>query len=344
MSQELPNNEEVDLGQLFKLIGKGFSNIAASIRRFFNSILNLFIKAALFIKKHFIKIAIVTVVGIAFGFYKDSTSVKTYSSTIRVSPNYHAAKQLYTEIASINNAFSEEELKARFIKEFGLTEEDDVSATITPIKSNKIELEIFNNFIKELDTTAIRTADFQSFVKGLSDIDYPIQKITITTTNPIIFGKFSHYLTTELNKNTLLKNRIEINLKNIEFEEQQLNKSLQDIDSLRIIYNKSLLAEANKPNSGTTIITAKQNGNKGNRELALYDKREKIIERLNELSDLKTLKSQSIKFISNFSKYGDSSTKILETNMVKYGFKAFLLIILTLLFLQFIAYLKTLEE
>jgi len=343
MSKELPNNEEVDLGQLFKLIGKGFSNIAASIRRFFNRILNLFIKTALFIKKHFIKIAIVTVFGFVFGFYKGTTSVKTYSSTIRVSPNYHASKQLYTEITSINNAFSEEESKVQFIKKFGLTEDDDVFATITPIKSNKIELEIFNDFVKKLDTTAIRTADFQSFVNDLSDMDYPIQEITITTTNPIVFGKFSDYLTTEINKNTFLKKRIEINLKNVEFEEKQLKKSLQDIDSLRIIYNKSLLAEANKLNSGTTIITAKQNGNKDNKELALYDKREKIIERLNELSDLKIRKRQSIIFISNFSKYGDSNTKIIETNIVKYGFKAFLLIVLTLLFVQFVAYLKTLE-
>jgi len=343
MSKELPNNEEVDLGQLFKLIGKGFSNIAASIRRFFKWILNLFIKAALFIKKHFIKIAIVTVAGIAFGFYKDSISVKTYSSTIRVSQNYHAAKQLYTEIASINNAFSEEESKARFIKKFGLTEEDDVSATIIPIKSNKLELETFNNFIKELDTTAIRTADFQSFVKGLSDVDYPIQEITITTTNPIVFGKFSDYLRTELNKNTFLKKRIEINLKNVEFEEKQLKKSLQDIDSLRIIYNKSLLAEANKPNSGTTIITAKQNGNKGNKELALYDKREKIIERLNKLSDLKILRSQPIKFISNFSKYGNSKTKLYKTNTFKFGLIAFLFIVLIILFTQFMAYLNKIQ-
>ncbi len=343
MSKELPNNEEVDLGQLFKLIAKGFASIATGIKRFFNGILNSFISFALFVKKHAIKIVAITIIGLAFGFYKDYTNPKVYSSSMLVKLNYNATKQLYNEIASINNAFLQDESKAAFIKEFGLTKKDVVYAEIAPVKSNKIQLEIFDKFIKQIDTTTIKDVDFKVFVSGLADIDYPKQKITVKTTNPKVFSKINKHIIANLNKNTLLLNRVTVNLKNIAFKEAQLHKALENIDSLRVVYNKSLLAEANKPNSGTTIITAKQNGNTSVKELALYDKRSKIINELNYLSTLKIDKKELIQIVSDFSEYGNSKTKLYKTNTFKFGLIAFLFIVLIILFTQFMAYLNKIQ-
>ena len=53
---QLGNNEEVDLGLLFKLIGKSFDRFFKFIGSIFNKLFLAFVWMVFFIKKHFIKI------------------------------------------------------------------------------------------------------------------------------------------------------------------------------------------------------------------------------------------------------------------------------------------------
>ena len=55
---QLGNNEEVDLGQLFKLIGNALSKIFNFIKSIFVALFNLFMLCLIFTQKHFIKFVI----------------------------------------------------------------------------------------------------------------------------------------------------------------------------------------------------------------------------------------------------------------------------------------------
>ena len=61
------NEEEIDLGSLFVIIGKGFSNFFNFIGNVFKAIFNFLIIILIFFKQHFIKIAIAALIGVVAG-------------------------------------------------------------------------------------------------------------------------------------------------------------------------------------------------------------------------------------------------------------------------------------
>jgi hypothetical protein len=339
MSEQIPNQEEVDLGQLFKLIGQGISNFIKGIKNFFVGILNLFIQAALFLKKNFIKIAAITLLGFAFGFYKDYTNPTVFEATMQVEPNNNSTQQLYNEVEAINNAIKQK--NSSVIKQLELNTDDFVYAEITPVVSNKIQLDIFNRFIKTLDTTTIKDVEYSRFVKELANTDYPEHKIVLNTNNQLVFEKYQKILFENVSKNALLQARQKVSLENLNYKEEKLKKSLRDIDSLRVIYNKVLLAEAKKSNSGTKIITAKQDG-KSNVELELYAKNNKIINDLSTIAQQKANNQQLIQISANFSSVGKAKKALLDRQFIKFGFFAFLLSIVLILLFNFNSYLNKL--
>jgi len=339
MSEQLPNNEEVDLGQLFKLIGQGISNFIKGIKSFFIGILNLFIQIALFLKKNFIKIAAITFLGVVFGFYKDYTNPIVYEATMQVEPNSGSTQQLYNEVEAINNAIKQE--NSIVLKQLGLNAGDYAFAEITPIISNRIQLKIFNDFIETLDTTTIKDVEYNRFIQELANTDYPKHNITLNINNQLVFNKYQKVLFDNVAKNNLLQERQKVNLDNLNYKEEKLKKSLRDIDSLRVIYNKVLLAEANKLNTGTKIITAKQ-GNKSNIELELYIKKSEIIDSLSSITKQITNNKKLIQINADFSSVGKSKKELLDRVFIKFGLIAFLFSIVLILLFNFNNYLNKL--
>ena len=75
-SKETTSNDEIDLGQLFNIIGKGFTNL-------FKSFLRLF----LYIKRNLIKLGILVLVGLLVGFGLNQIIIKKQKIEVIVKPN-----------------------------------------------------------------------------------------------------------------------------------------------------------------------------------------------------------------------------------------------------------------
>ena len=65
------NEEEVDLGSLFVIIGKGFKNFFNFIGSIFKGIFHFLIITLLFFKEHLLKIIVAGLLGFIFGAYLD---------------------------------------------------------------------------------------------------------------------------------------------------------------------------------------------------------------------------------------------------------------------------------
>ena len=108
------NTEEIDLGELFKLIGKAFDRFFGFIGSIFNKLFLIFVWFVFFTKKHIIKFAIVSVLGIALGFVKN-----LIDNDPAVTPEYKAQMhkelvQLYElEVADRDSARKREVEKAK---------------------------------------------------------------------------------------------------------------------------------------------------------------------------------------------------------------------------------------
>ncbi len=84
--QTPPPSDEIDLGQLFQMIGNGFKRLFNFIGNIFKGIFNIIILFLLFLQKHFIKFAIAGVVGLAIGIFLDMNKEPKYISTWWWSP------------------------------------------------------------------------------------------------------------------------------------------------------------------------------------------------------------------------------------------------------------------
>ena len=105
------NEEEVDLGSLFVIIGNGFNNFFNFIGSVFKGIFHSLIITLLFFKQHLLKILVAGLLGFIFGAYLDYDKGVIYESKMLVKPNFNSTKQLYGNILFYNDLVNQKEYK-----------------------------------------------------------------------------------------------------------------------------------------------------------------------------------------------------------------------------------------
>ena len=99
-----PNtSEEVDLGQLFKLIGNAFDRFFNFIYNIFKSIFLAFVWLVFFVKKRIIILALAGISGLIIGVLKGKSSVPKYESSVTVVQNYPTGENLYNAVSYYND-------------------------------------------------------------------------------------------------------------------------------------------------------------------------------------------------------------------------------------------------
>ena len=101
--QEPQSSEEVDLGQLFKLIGNAFNRLFKFIGSILNSLFLAFVWLVFFAKKHILKVIIAAIVGFGIGFVKQYTEDPIYKSMMIVKQNYNTGENLDNTLSYYNN-------------------------------------------------------------------------------------------------------------------------------------------------------------------------------------------------------------------------------------------------
>ena len=171
MANNPQNNEEVDLGSLFVIIGKGFSNFFNFIGNFFKDVFHLLIIFLLFLKEHLVKIAIASVFGFIVGFIIEIVTPKRYTSDLLLHPNYKSARQLYNNINFYNDLVKQKDT-LRIQKTFGLDKEDAASLKefiIYPIRNQSDIISRYYDLTLELDTLTLRSYNFEEFKNSFTD-------------------------------------------------------------------------------------------------------------------------------------------------------------------------------
>ena len=89
MSVNSSDNQEIDLGQVSKKIGQTYQNFLSWVFR-----------GILFVKKNFVLLVVLFIVGAALGFYLDKEP--NYTNDIVVIPNFGSNEYLYDKINLIS--------------------------------------------------------------------------------------------------------------------------------------------------------------------------------------------------------------------------------------------------
>ena len=338
------NEEEVDLGSLFKIIGKGFQNLFNFIGNIFKGIFHFFISILIFLKDNIVKIGIAAFIGFAIGVFIQVKSADKYESQMLVQPNFKSANQLYNNISYYNDLVKQKDT-ANIQKTFKIDKETAASLkkfTIEPIINENDIINSYNDFILDVDTTTVKSYNFEDFKASFSLLDYKIHKINVVSEKNDVFDKLDEVILSSVIKNKYFNRVKELTNENLNRTDSLLRSNLGQIDSLRVVYMKVMLEEAKKQNSGTSIdLGGKMRTTK---ELELFETNREINEELEDIVKDKSEKYEVINVISNFQPIGSEIKGVTRNIAFQLSVLGALAMIFILLLIKINSYLNNYKK
>ena len=338
------NEEEVDLGSLFVIIGKGFSNLFQWIGKIFKGVFHFIISILLFLKQYLLPIGIAAILGLILGFFLEIKSPKRYSSDLLLQTNFKSSRQLYDNIDFYNSLVKQKDTLG-LEQTFGLDKQAAASLkkfTITPIKNQNDIISGYDELILKIDTATVRSYEFEDFKKSFSDYDYKLHEITVIAEKNNIFKGIGDVIITSVVNNEYFKKLKNITNENLNRLDSRYRQNLVQLDSFGNVFMRVLLAGSKKVSNGTNIDFAGEN--RSAKEIEIFYTNQRINELLKEVTAEKLEKNEIINIVSNFEPIGNEINGLTENKAFQLAVLFALACILGLLFLKLNYYLNNYKK
>ena len=336
--------EEVDLGSLFKIIGKGFQNLFNFIGKIFKSIFHAFILILIFLKDNIVKIGIAATIGFAIGVFFQVQSTDKYESELLVKPNFNSATQLYNNISYYNDLVKQKDTLG--IKNtFKLSKSEAASLkkfTIEPVVNENDIINSYNDFILDVDTTTVKSYTFDEFKASFSYLDYKIHRIKVIAEKNNVFTKLDEIILSSVVNNKYFKRVKELTNENLNRTDSIYRQNLAQLDSLRKVYMQVMVEEAKKQTNGTSIDLGGEK--RTTKELELFESSRRINSDLKDIVTDKSEKYEVINVISNFQPIGSEIKGVTKNKAFQLSLLGALGMILILLLLKVNSYLNNYKK
>jgi hypothetical protein len=310
------NEEEVDLGSLFLIIGKGFSNFFNFIGRIFQGIFHVVVNILIFLKKNYRNIGIATFIGGFLGFIIEFNKPDLFEAELLLEPNFKSTRQLYNNVNYYNDLVKQEDITS-LQKIFNLDENLAESLKKFEIEPIMIDSDIINSYddlILSVDTLTIKSYEYDDFKASFTKYDFRIHKVIVRSEKNDVFDKLDDVIISSVVNNSYFNRIKKITNKNLNTTDSLYRQNLIQIDSLRQVYMEVMLEEAKKQTSGTSIDLGGQKSK--TQEIDLFDINREINEDLEEIGEKKSTKYEVINVLSNFQPIGTE----VEGVTTNYGF------------------------
>jgi hypothetical protein len=338
------NEEEVDLGSLFVIIGKGFSKFFNFIGNIFSGIFHILISILVFLKQNILKIGIAAIIGGGLGVFLEVKKVDNYSSDLLVKPNFKSARQLYNNVNYYNDLVKQKDIRG-ISTTFKIDEETAASLKsfkIEPIITENDIISSYNDFVLAVDTATVKSYSYDEFKLSFSDYDYKVHQINVVADKNDVFDKLDEVILSSVVKNKYYNRIKELTNENLDRTDSLLRQNLVQVDSLRRVYMQVMLEEAKKQSNGTNIDLGGEK--RTTKELELFETNRKINSELEAIVRGKSEKYEVINVISNFQPIGTEVKGITKNMVFQLSVLGALLMILVLLLLKINSYLNNYKK
>lgn len=262
MSKELPQpqqSEEVDLGQLFKLIGNAFDRFFKFIANIFTVIYKFIISILIHFYKRLLWYVGAVVLGLVLGFVIDSYSKKSYGANMYIETNFNSARQVYENVRQFHQLAKIDKDSVELAKKLSISPglaSNLKGFYIEPDKDENEIAEMYSRFYERLDSISRLDMTYDRYRESLTPYNFKVHKIGVTATDKHIFKKIEKAFVEEISSNEYLNQLLETRLKILAKKDQTLQKQIQQTDSLAKEYLKIRINESQKEpvaNSGTNL-------------------------------------------------------------------------------------------
>tara|TARA_R110002050_G_C8963043_1_gene514767 strand:- start:11623 stop:12669 length:1047 start_codon:yes stop_codon:yes gene_type:complete len=329
------SEEEIDLGQLFTLIGKGIGKIGDGIKFIFYIVLNALLGVFNFFSTHFIKFVIAGTVGLVAGWIIDNTKTPEFEASLVVKPNYQSGRQLYKNVAFYDELIQQEKFDL-IASTFGITIEEAnslISFEIAPDINENYMLQTYDNFLSTIDSTVALNFEYDAYTDNFKDYSYSEHEITVLSTQSDVFPKLESTIISGVMSNEFFQQLEESERQILSRNEDYLKTSLLVVDTLRKVYTDVMIKESEKPTSqGTNINMA--SSNESSKELDLFNEENRINSNIDQLKRTQVKDLEILNVVSSFQKIGFRRTGISNLWLFKAPFALCTLLFLGLVFID----------
>ena len=351
MSKDLPESqpsEEVDLGQLFKIIGNAFNRFFRFIGSILNSLFLAFVWLVFFIKKHFLKIALAGIIGFAYGFIRQKTSDPIYKSSIVIKQNYNTGESLYSILDYYNNLiFEQDSVTLSNILQITNNEVNNITKfEVESILDDSQKLKLYDNYTKELDSVLVLSIDFETFLDMSNEYDYHLQRITLKSKEKSKSKKIFSKIIENVESIGFFKNEQQKDLDELTRKEATIKESLKESDSLQKVYQRVLEMVVDNTTGSQTSVTIDNTEDKSvTKEYELYNSDLVLRRELVTIQRQKENLEHIIEIVSSEQNEGtlDDRQDLLGlsfSQMMYYGLLLAMFVFIVLLSLEFLKYLE----
>jgi len=317
--EKIPNNkeeEEVDLGQLFKLIGNMFTNLFNFIGTIFKGAFKVLILILIHFHKGIKWYVSAVVIGFVVGFFLDKMAVETYSASMYIETNFNSSRQVYENIKDLNQLTNVKDTVV-LASRLGL-KSDEVAPllgfTIAPDIDENSKLLKFIDFKNQLDSVSASEASYDNFIENIPVHGYRLHKISVVTTDKFLYKKLQGKLISKMIINEYLLSLQHVDSLNLELERKSLIKEQIQTDSLAKEYLKLRIKESEKKPApavaGTNFyMGAAQEKNILVNETALFQKKFSLEARKREIEKGLVTQSNIVNIIADFPASGYTVSK-----------------------------------
>ena len=350
MSQTTPqgsHNEEVDLIQIFKYIGKFFDRIFNFIASIFKAIFSVFIYALKAIVNNFKIIVIVLLLAGVLGFILQRTQKDIYESQMLVKPYFDSKFQLVTNINYYNALIGEKDYN-QLTSIFEIDEESAkqiIEFEIHPGPENENDkIKQYDTFLKSLDSTRAQNISFDEFVENRSIYSGDVFEINVKSFKKDIFRSLEEGLNSTFTNTYSVKKR-EKRDSLIYIERNRILASIKEADSLQNVYLRVMEEESKMKDGsyttkdGMSFIREKTK----TREYDLLQEVNKLREELGKLDAQKVEEDVYFDTLSSFQDVGAKYSSIWNLYVLIMPMIAFILLCVVYLSNRLIKYVSSYE-
>jgi hypothetical protein len=333
--------EEIDLGTLFSQIGKMFKGLFNTIGHFFKLIFHYGILLILFVRKNYIVIGIVTLLGVLLGVFKDYNNVAHYESEMIIETNFGSANQLYKQIANLNQYILDRD-SVKIAKMLHVSPEQAAiikAVSIEPVDPEKQLLHDYDTYMQETDTIYTKGFMFEDFKLRRSELDLRLHKVIIKGKNKIDYGVFSNDFA-NLASNYFYRNLKDKYISELKYHKNKLVDNINYLDTLKVRYKKVdiLRAENIKKISDLNFSTSRRKEINFDMDLNRWS-----MEMFNDLT-LLNKKIRKFDAVSRVVADFGIGVKVDNKTWLKTGLFSFLIALFVLSVIQFNKYLNRYEK
>ncbi len=304
-SPKTQQEEEVDLGSLFVVIGKGIKNFFNYIGNILNRIFHYFILLLIFLKKHTVKLGLALLLGFIVGFVLHKLESKIYVSDMIVETNYDSGIQLYKQIDYLNDLVKKKDsVSLSGSLNLNLNEASQINAIeVSAYQAEKHFYKAYDEYLQKTDTIYTKGFEFVDFKKRMAEYDLRYHQIKVSSKSKTVFANLSPSLIS-LVENDYYKNVKDLKVNELNQKLSVLHKNLIQIDSLRKTYKEVALKEAEKLSSSSTIEISKSEKDKNENDIELFKTSNEILNTISWTNEDLIRKNNIVNIISDFDKIG----------------------------------------